>query len=140
MKIPYFVILFTANADRIIKNIHIPSCKNCIYYQPNHLQHEFSSLNKCAKFDEKYIVNGVIKYEYAESCRENESKCGKEGNYYIEDTNFIMQRLKIVKNVLIENAPFISLAVLVVTYIWLLTVLPKLYIGDINEIGGYEYK
>lgn len=126
MKIPYFLILFVANADRIIKNINLPSCRNCIYYQTKNLNPEFSSLNKCEKFGEKDIVNGMIKYDYANSCRENESKCGKEGKYYIEDTNFIMKRMKIVKNALVENAPYLALAVLVATYFWLLTVLPKL--------------
>jgi hypothetical protein len=77
-------------------------------------------------FGEKDIVNGMIKYENAESCRENESKCGIEGKYYIEDTNFIMKNIKMVKNILVDNAPFIALAVLVVTYLWLLTVLPKI--------------
>jgi hypothetical protein len=121
-----FLFFFVANADRIIKNINLPSCRNCIYYQTTHLNPEFSSLNKCEKFGEKDIVNGMIKYKNAESCRENESKCGKEGKYYIEDTNFIMKRLKIVKNILIENAPFIALGILVATYLWLLTVLPKI--------------
>jgi len=121
-----FLFFVIANADRIIKNIHLPSCKNCIYYQPKYLNSEFSSMNKCEKFGEKDIVNGMINYEYANSCRKNESKCGKEGKYYEEDTNFIMKRLKIVKNILIENAPFIALGILVATYIWLLTVLPKI--------------
>ena len=121
-----FLFFVVANADRIIKNINLPSCKNCIYYQTKNLNPDFSSLNKCEKFGEKDIVNGMIKYDYANSCREKESKCGKEGKYYIEDTNFIMKRLKIVKNVLVENAPYLALAVLVATYFWLLTVLPKL--------------
>ena len=121
-----FLFFFVANADRIIKNINLPSCRNCIYYQPNHLNPDYSSLNKCEKFGEKDIVNGMIKYENAEYCREKESLCGKEGKYYIEDTNFIMKNVKLIKNILIDNAPFIALAVLVVTYLWLLTVLPKL--------------
>lgn len=121
-----FLFFFVANADRIIKNINLPSCRNCIYYQTKNLNPDFSSLNKCEKFGEKDIVNGKIKYDYANSCRENESKCGKEGKYYIEDTNFIMKRMKIVKNILVENAPYLALAILVATYFWLLTVLPKL--------------
>ena len=121
-----FLFFFVANADRIIKNINLPSCRNCIYYQSKNLNPDFSSLNKCEKFGEKDIVNGMIKYEYANSCRENDSKCGKEGKYYVEDTIFFMKRLKLVKNVLVENAPYLALGVFVITYLWLLTVLPKL--------------
>jgi hypothetical protein len=71
-------------------------------------------------------VNGVIKYDTADSCRASESKCGKEGNYYVKETNLFMKNVKLVKNVLVENVPFIALGVLVVTYLWLLTVLPNL--------------
>lgn len=121
-----FLFFFVANADRIIKNINLPSCKNCIYYQSKNLNPDFSSINKCEKFGEKDIVNGMIKYEYAESCRENESKCGKEGKYFEEDTHFFMKRVKLAKNVLVENAPYLAIGVLVVSYFWLLTVLPNL--------------
>jgi len=126
MKFSFLLLLFTASADKIIKNIHLPSCRNCIYYQTKNINPDFSSLNKCEKFGEKDIVNGMIKYEYAESCRKNESKCGKEGKYFEEDTNFFMKKVKFVKNVLVENAPFIALGVFVLSYFWLLTILPKL--------------
>ena len=126
MKFSFLLLLITANADKIIKNINLPSCRNCIYYQYKNLNPDFSSINKCEKFGEKDIVNGMIKYDYANSCRENESKCGKEGKYFEEDTNFFMKNLKFVKNVLVENAPFIALGVIVLSYFWLLTLLPKL--------------
>jgi hypothetical protein len=70
----------------IIFNNQIPSCKNCIYYNPDWLNKEFTNpYNKCAKFGEKDIVTGIITYEFAEQCRKDESKCGLVGKYFVED-------------------------------------------------------
>ena len=45
---------------------------------------------KCLSFGEKNVVSGEVSYEYAELCRNNESKCGIKGKYFkdrIKQTN-----------------------------------------------------
>ena len=38
-------------------------------------------------FGDKNIVNDEITYEYADQCRRDINKCGKEGKYFEEDVN-----------------------------------------------------
>jgi hypothetical protein len=89
------------SGDKIIKNINIPSCRNCIYYKPATYNEFTSTLNRCEKFGEKNIVTDEIKYDFADTCRDNESKCGKEGKYFIEEPNL---ELKIWKHKILSNA------------------------------------
>ena len=82
-------------SNKIIKNINYPSCRNCIHYKPNSYYSDFTSiLSKCEKFGEKNIITDEIKYNFADSCRDNESKCGKEGKYFEEEKNINMKILK----------------------------------------------
>jgi hypothetical protein len=77
-----------AKSEKIIRNMNIPSCKNCIHFNHNIYNNSFSSsLNKCEKFGEKDIVTDKITYDFADSCRNDESKCGKDGKYFEEDKN-----------------------------------------------------
>jgi hypothetical protein len=90
-----FLLLTIVYSDQIIKNINIPACKNCIYYNPETFNNDFTSpLNKCSKFGEKNIINDKIKYEYADTCRNEETKCGKEGKYFVKEPNITMKILK----------------------------------------------
>jgi len=91
-------------SERIIKNINIPACRNCIHYQPEPFYNDFtSSLNKCNKFGDKNIVTDEIRYDFADQCRNDESKCGKEGKYFIEEPNIHM---KILKYSVLKNMPY----------------------------------
>ena len=72
--------------DKIIRNIHLPSCKNCIHYK-----HRFIG-NECRKFGEKNLVSGTITHIHPNVCRSDESLCGKKGNHY-EKSNSIRLRL-----------------------------------------------
>jgi len=49
---------------------------------------------KCNKFGEKDIITDKITYKYADSCRNDESLCGKEGKYYIEEKNIHIKILQ----------------------------------------------
>jgi len=83
-----FLSLCIFKPNKIIKNINIPSCKNCIYYKPNILHNDFTSTyNKCEKFGEKDIITDEITYKFANFCRDDESMCGKEGKYFEEEKN-----------------------------------------------------
>jgi hypothetical protein len=99
-----FLSLCLINSDKIIKNINLPSCKNCIYYKPDILHNDFTSTyNKCEKFGEKDIITDEITYNYADSCRSNENMCGNEGKYFEEEKNI---KFKIAKYKIITNLPF----------------------------------
>ena len=89
MKFSYLLLcaIKPPNTSRLIKNIHFPSCKNCVFYKPNSGSEFTSSLSKCEMFGEKNVVTDEIVHDYADSCRRDESKCGKEGNYFEEETN-----------------------------------------------------
>ena len=86
------------NVEKRIRNINIPSCKNCIYYIPI----TFNNLDKCNKFGTKDIINDKISYEYANSCRYNESKCGIQGKYF-QQQKYV--KLKILKHKIINIMP-----------------------------------
>jgi len=65
-----------------IKNIELPACKNCIYYINEFEKSNDGLLARCTKFGEKDIITNVIKYDYAEICRKDEQKCGKQATYF----------------------------------------------------------
>jgi len=99
-----FLSLCIFKPNKIIKNINIPSCKNCIYYKPNILYNDFTSTyNKCEKFGEKDIITDEITYKFANFCRDDESMCGKEGKYFEEEKNI---KFKIAKYKIISNLPY----------------------------------
>jgi hypothetical protein len=76
-------LLFSVvNCEKFIKNINIPSCRNCIHYKPEIYTDFDSTLNKCEKFGEKNIINGEIRLDFADSCRNDETKCGHSGKYF----------------------------------------------------------
>ena len=38
-------------SEKIIKNMNLPTCRNCIYYQPSVYNNDFTSLlNRCEKY------------------------------------------------------------------------------------------
>lgn len=100
MKFYYLLFLFSVQSENIIKNIKIntikdielPSYGNCIYYKPNVYSNDFSSLtSRCEKIGKKDILTGKISYDFADSCRNDELKCGKEGKYFEEEKNLDMK-------------------------------------------------
>ena len=103
------------NLEKIIENINIPVCKNCIYYKTNIWNNNFTSmLNECNKFGTKNIITDEIKYDYADYCRNNELKCGKEGKYF-EKEKYI--KLKILKyNLLKPNTLLITMPIFYLFY------------------------
>lgn len=92
-----YLLLYSNLSGKIIKNIDIPSCKNCIYHIPSKHGSEFSStMSKCEKIGEKNIITDEIKYHYADKCREKESLCGNEGKYFEKEDDLILN-IKIIK-------------------------------------------
>jgi len=68
----------------VIRNDHIPNCKNCYYFERHELNKDNFDLGRCRMYGEKDIVSGEITYEYAVHCRKNDAQCGKEGIHFVE--------------------------------------------------------
>ena len=68
----------------IIKNGDLPVCKECRFYRSSLYNFYDPALARCHKFGRKDIITGYITYDYADLCREDQEKCGKEGKAYLE--------------------------------------------------------
>ena len=113
MKFLFFLISMV-QCKQIIRNANIPSCKNCIYFNPNYIHNDFtSSLTRCTKFGNKDILTDEITYDFADSCRNDETKCGNEGKYFEQENNI---NLKVLKYKIISNIPLLSIIT-----IWILS-------------------
>jgi hypothetical protein len=85
MKI-FIILFYFVNAEKIIRNGNIPSCKNCKYYKPEFYSDAFvSSINKCEKTGTKDIYTGIIEYDYADLSRKDENLCGFKGRYFEQE-------------------------------------------------------
>ena len=105
-----YLLIYLVNCERNIRNINIPACRNCIHYKPNMYNKFTSDKSTCGNFGYKDIITGEIKYDLAHFCRNTQDKCGKEGNYFIQERNLT---IKILKHKIIKNCPFIFKIVLV---------------------------
>jgi hypothetical protein len=82
-------------ADKIIRNIEFPACKNCIHYRQSPWTNDFTGpYNKCEQFGTKDIVTDKVTYDYAELCRIDERLCGKQGKYFKKDPLLLLKKLK----------------------------------------------
>jgi hypothetical protein len=114
MKILYLLFIIV-NSEKIIKNINIPSCRNCIYYKPSYSSSDFTaSYNKCNKFGDKNIITNEISYDFANMCRNDENKCGHEGKYFELEKNI---ELKIFTHQIISKIPSILLVSFIILYV-----------------------
>lgn len=113
MNLLYLLFTYTfftnTNSEPIIKNMNIPSCRNCIYYKPTLLNDFTSPLNKCEKFGEKNIITDEITYCFADLCRKDDSLCGKEGKYFEEDKDIDKKILNHKTGKIITNPLIITL-------------------------------
>jgi len=117
MKYLLFILVSVVNADKIIKNINIPACRNCIHYKPSANNNDFTAAySDCTNFGDRNIVTDKISYDSAQSCRADESKCGLEGKYFENEPNI---NLKVLKHTLISNL----LIGLFVSYLFLIVVI-----------------
>jgi hypothetical protein len=111
----------TIKPSQFIKNINMPSCKKCIHFNPDNYNTE--SLSKCNKFGEKNIISNEIKYDYADSCRKDEEKCGLEGKCFEKETD-INLRIKTIKHQLSENSTIILtvsfFSIYIISYLYVL--------------------
>lgn len=102
------------DTTKIIKNIDIPACRNCIHYKPFRFNTDFSgSYSECGKFGNKDIITDKISYDFANSCRRDESLCGNDGIYFEREPNINM---KILKHKIISNIPNGIIALLIILF------------------------
>ncbi len=66
----------------MIRDADKPSCTNCIHYKPERYLEYSSVLSKCTEFGGKNLHNGEILFDYANTVRSDESKCGKKGSHF----------------------------------------------------------
>jgi hypothetical protein len=94
-------------SEQIIKNINVPSCRNCVHFKPPYYGEFTSSLSKCNKFGTKDLLTDKIVYtDFADMSRSNENKCGNEGKYFEPEKNV---GFKILMHEIIRNLPNILL-------------------------------
>ena len=85
--------LFSSN--KIIHNLHVPVCINCIHYIPCKSRYTFGTdLSQCAKFGEKDIITNEINYAYTKWCRKDIDRCSLEGKYWEEEPNLQLKKWK----------------------------------------------
>lgn len=98
-------LLFTlASSKQIISpkiiNHSFPACRNCVHYKATSYNNFDDKFNRCTYFGKKDVVSDKIEYDFADSCRDKQDKCGVEGKYFEEEENL---DLKIVKHSFIKN-------------------------------------
>ena len=105
MRIPFLYLLCvgSVHSKSFILNYNLKSCRNCVHYQPSSYNEFESSYNKCNLFGKKDIVTNKVTYDYVDSCRMDDSKCGMHAKYFEEEPNI---EFKIMKHQLIKNAPY----------------------------------
>jgi hypothetical protein len=107
-----YLLVAIVNSEQIIKNINIPSCRNCVHYKPSYYTTDFTaSYNKCNKFGNKNVITNEITTEYADMCRRDENKCGNKGTYFEPEKNI---ELKIVTHQIISRLPNILMISIIV--------------------------
>ena len=99
MRCSHFLLFCMANGEKIIRNMNKKSCKDCIYFKPGLLGY---GLEKCEKFGTKNIITNEITYEFAESCRNDENKCGEYANFF-EPEN---EAIKLIKLNIFTSTPY----------------------------------
>ena len=97
---------------KLIKNIDLLSCKHCRHFIPDY--YSSTSYSKCKMFGEKNIITDEINYDYANSCREDELKCGINAIYFERENQTILS-LKTLKHSI--SNPKNILMVAFVTYL-----------------------
>ena len=106
MKFIYF-FFYLVNCEKIIRNINLPSCKNCIHFKSDTIYADFTNnYNRCDKFGNKDLITDEITYDLVETCRNDENLCGNNGKYFEKEKNL---QLKIFKHKIINIFPSVFL-------------------------------
>jgi len=111
-----FSALEIGGGEKIIRNIELPSCRNCKFYSPSIYSDFSSSLGSCEKFGIKDIITDKITYDYADGCRNDESKCGLNARYFEEEPNL---KFKMCKHSFTNKLHYYCLPLFVAIICWI---------------------
>jgi len=100
LRLPSTLLFSSPSSEKIITNFNVNPCVNCVFYKPSPFRKFGSEFSKCEKFGDKNIITGEITYFYADSCRNNQYKCGVEGKYFLQESEFKL-KLKWLKSALL---------------------------------------
>ena len=112
MKILFLLFSLVNSCKVIINNKNIPVCRNCIHYKPNSVSEFSSIISQCNKFADKDLKTDEIIFNYANNCRRDENKCGKDGKYYEKEPN--LQRKIFLHNFLFSTPYAIQISFYVI--------------------------
>ena len=96
MKFSWLLLLPFINCEKLFKSPNLPLCKNCIYYKPSMYFDFESNLNECEIFERKNNTKNNILYDSVDLCRNDETKCGKEGKYFKKEKNVLFKKIKYI--------------------------------------------
>ena len=95
MQLAVSLLLFFLNPPNFVKQNDAPACIYCKHFIPKEIdtmnEHmtstenlviHFDRYSLCSLFGKKNMVTGVIKHDYALTCRSFQSMCGEMGKYY----------------------------------------------------------
>jgi len=117
------LLMNSVNCNQLIRNANVPSCINCVHFRPDPLNNDFAStLSRCNNFGYKNIITDKITYDFADSCRNDETKCGNEGRNFEEEKNL---HFKILKHSIISISPYFLPGLLLCACYTLLAILKK---------------
>lgn len=117
------IFLYSVVNAKIIKNINYPSCRNCVYYKPYENGDFDSTLSQCEYFGTKNILSDVITYDYADLCRKDETQCGLEGKYFVQENNL---SYKILLHTIYRKMPISFFVLLFIIDIYYVSKIPKM--------------
>lgn len=70
--------------DIFIKNEHVTSCSNCIFFiKPTFQDSQNNLYGRCKLFGEKDIITGEVENLHALTCRKNKSLCGFGAKHFL---------------------------------------------------------
>lgn len=75
----------------LIKNITKPVCINCIHFIEHKTNYPYDGIpndklyGRCSKFGTTNLITGEIEYDFALDVRNNQTKCGVDGKFFIKN-------------------------------------------------------
>ena len=76
-----------------IRNLDKPPCIHCEHYIPDPKESFSSSSGKCKMFGGKDLHTGKVIYDYANSVRQDESKCSVVGKYFVGEKQILRKKI-----------------------------------------------
>jgi hypothetical protein len=90
-----YCLLFSGprTKDAFIRNDDKPPCIHCEHYIPSTNDEFSSTFGKCKKFGSKDIHTGKVLYDYATSARDDDARCGIEGQQFKSEQNLCGKKI-----------------------------------------------